>query len=109
MFLIKQDDTLPFFQALLKTQVESDDPLPVDLTGATVVFKMQPSDGGPLKVSAPAVINNALTGDVQYEWVPADTDTVGAYLAEFEATFLSGDKLSFPTVGFLQVNVVTSF
>jgi hypothetical protein len=108
MFLIKQNDTLPVFEALLKTQVEDQDPVPVDLTGASVVFKMQPSDGGPLKVNAPAVILDALTGNVEYQWIPADTDTVGSYLAEFEVTFLSGKLLSFPTVGYLTVQVVPS-
>jgi hypothetical protein len=108
MFLIKQNDELPNFQALLRTRVDDQNPQPVDLTGATVKFKMQSLGGGPLKVDAPAVILDAITGSVSYEWVAADTDTVGQYRAEFEVTFLSGRVLSFPTQGFLPVQVMPS-
>jgi len=108
MFLIKQNDELPDFQALLKTKVDDQNAQPVDLTGAAVQFKMQSLGGGVLKVDSPAVILDAIAGSVTYQWIATDTDTVGQYRAEFEVTFLSGRVLSFPTNGFLAVQVVTS-
>jgi len=108
MFLIKKDDTLPSFAALLKTKVEDANAQPVDLTGAAVRFKMQSLSGGVLKVDSSAVIVDAVAGSVSYEWAAGDSDTVGQYRAEFEVTFLGGQVLSFPTNGFLPVQVVTS-
>lgn len=109
MFLIKQNDRLPEFAAFLKTKAGNADAQPVDLTGATVAFKMRLPGSPTLKVDAPATIVDAIQGEVSYAWAVGDTDTTGLYQAEFEVTFAGGATFSFPTQGFLQVQVLASF
>lgn len=58
----------------------------VDLTGATVKLLMRPLGSQAHKVDASATVVSAVTGEVQYDWVTGDTDTVGQYIAWFEVT-----------------------
>lgn len=47
-------------------------------------------------VEAPAVIVDAATWKVRYDWVEGDTDTAGEYLAEWEVTDAQGKPQTFP-------------
>lgn len=59
----------------------------IDLTAATVTFRMWPQTGGSLKVNNGAcAVVDAATGVVEYSWEAADTDTEGTFLGEFEIT-----------------------
>lgn len=90
-FTIKQNDTSPALQATLQDYAGN----PINLVGATVRFHMKGLDGS-IVVDAPMTITNAAGGVVRYNWQAADTDTVGTYYAEFEATYSDLSIETFP-------------
>lgn len=59
---------------------------PVDLTGATVKFRMRKLGSATLKVDATAAVVAPLTGDVSYTFAAADVDTAGFYQVWWEVT-----------------------
>jgi len=91
-FYLKQHDTKPSYAAQLLQDGSA-----VDLTDATVKFHM-----GSV-IDAPATIVDALTGNVRYDWVAADTEVAGTYKAEFEVTFSDGSIQTFPNQDYLQI------
>lgn len=64
----------------------------VDLTSATVTFKMRPVNSSTLKVNTAATIVSAAGGQVRYDWAAADVDTEGEYLAWFVVTETGKDQ-----------------
>jgi len=68
----------------------------VDLTGATVRFKMRSTTSATLVVDQLAVIVSAVNGTVRYDWQTADVATAGLFLAWFEVTLASGKKQDTP-------------
>lgn len=70
------------------TETITVDGAPVDLTGASVAFKMRAIDvATPLKVSGSANIVGAPTnGNVRYDWLAGDLDTEGLYIVWWEVT-----------------------
>lgn len=100
-FSIKQNDTSPSLQALLKDA----DRNPIDLVGASVMFHMK-ALGGAIKVDAAMTIVDQDNGIVQYDWTTGDTNTVGTYNVEFEVTYSDGAIETFPNTGSIVVNVV---
>ena len=99
-FYIKRNDTSPIFRVILKDGADA----VVVVTGATVRFHMF-DEAKVLKVDAAAVINAGSAGDVQYEWIAADTDTAGFFDSEFEVTFSSGRIETFPNYSFQRVHI----
>lgn len=93
-FKIKQDDTSPSLQATLQDASGT----AIDISGSSVRFHMKSVDGT-LKVDQPMTIVNGSGGLVQYDWVSADTDTVGTYYVEFEVTYSDGSIETFPNNG----------
>lgn len=90
-FRIKQNDTSPSLQATLKDASNTG----VDLSGATVVFRMNSVDGV-VKVESNMTIVDADNGVVRYDWQSGDTDTNGTYLVEFRVTYVDGKVETFP-------------
>lgn len=90
-FSIKQNDTSPSLQATLKDAANTG----VDLSGATVVFRMKSVDGT-LKVENNMTVVDADSGVVRYDWRSGDTDTNGTYLVEFRVTYVDGKIETFP-------------
>lgn len=91
-FAIKQGDTLPTFRRQLLDTFG----MAIDLTGATVRFKMG-EPGRAHVINSPAVILSASLGTVEYPWAVGDTKTPGAYRAEWEITFANGKVMTVPT------------
>lgn len=89
-FDIGKGDLLPVIEGTLL-----EDGSPVNLTGATVLFRMV-NASGVVKVAAAATVVGVLTGDVEYGWAGTDTDTAGTYQAEWEVTFTGVKPLTFP-------------
>jgi hypothetical protein len=69
---------------------------PVDLTGATVRFRMRLEETTTLKVDAVATIVNAVAGQVRYDWAANDVDTPGDYIAWWSITLASGKTQDTP-------------
>lgn len=101
-FVIKQNDRREPIDRTLR----GSDGAVVNLSGASVKFLMRPQGGGALKVNAAATIVDAALGKVRYSWAAGDTDTVGAFDAEFEVTFADGTVQTFPNGRYLSVVVV---
>ncbi len=71
----------------------------VDLTaeGATAVqFVMRHRYESAVKIDAAGSIFDGPNGKLRYTWITGDTDTPGAYLADWEVTFPGGTE-TFPT------------
>jgi len=102
-FYVKQNDTAPSLRATLKDGSNT----VIDLTGASVRFHMRTVGGTSAKVDAAAtVISPATSGIVQYNWVAADTDTIGSYQGEFEVTYSDSAIETFPNNGYIRVEII---
>lgn len=97
-FVIKQGDTLP----ALRAQLLGPDDQPIDLSVATVEFRMGNH------VSAAAVIEDPTQGRVRYDWRPGDTNVPGTHYAEFVVTFLGGATQRVPNDGYVLVQITRS-
>ena len=100
-FNIKQNDTSPSLQAILKDASGT----AISLTGASVRFHMKALDGT-VKVDAAMTITDTSGGVVQYDWQTGDTDTVGSYSVEFEVTYGDSTIETFPNNQNLTISVV---
>ena len=101
-FYIKQNDTSPALQATLK---DSDNNA-VNLTGASVSFKMRLIGGTTLKTNHTATIFNASNGVVTFNWRSSDTDTAGDYQAEFQVTYSDSSIETFPNNGYIRIEII---
>lgn len=92
-FKIKKGDTAPAFGV----QLFDSNRRPIQLAGATVVFRMRLRDGLPASVvEGAATIDSATRGEVSYHWQVGDTDVVGEYYWEWEITFNDGTVMTIP-------------
>lgn len=98
---MKQGDRLP----ALRMQLTDSNGAAINLTGATVAFRMRSSSGTNVTLTGEATVVSAATGEVQFAWGDGDTDTVGSYVAEWVADY-SGSTLTVPTNGYVTVQVV---
>lgn len=101
-FYIKQGDTRPPFEVTLLDANRD----PVDLTTATVQFRMSTRAGAVPVIDEAATVVDAPNGVVAYQWGAGDTDTPGTYLAEFVVTTASQE--TFPNSRYLVVQVIQS-
>jgi hypothetical protein len=101
-FLIKQNDTGPAMLATLQDASGA----AVNITGALVRFHMRQIGSTQVKVDAAATIVAPFDGAVRYNWLAADTDTVGSYQAEFEVTYADASIETFPNDGYIRVEII---
>lgn len=99
-FTIKQNDTAPSLQAVLKDPSGT----PIFLAGAFVRFHMK-SVSGTLKISSPVTIVDANNGLIRYDWEIGDTDTAGSFYAEFQVTYADGNIETFPNNGYESITI----
>lgn len=100
-FYVKQNDTSP---AMLATLQDADGNA-IDITGASVRFHMRAIGSNQTTVDGDATIVTASSGLVRYDWIAADTDTVGSYQAEFEVTYADSSIETFPNDGYIRVEI----
>lgn len=79
----------------------------VPLTGATVAFKARTAPGATPLIDGPATVVDDEAGIVRYPLAAGDTDTAGAFLAEWEVTFQGGEVQTFPGDGYDELLVGT--
>lgn len=93
-FFLKVGDTKPSITATLTVGGA-----PIgDLMGATVKFKMRDLNGpaGVYKVNADATVVDGPTCAVRYDWVDADVDTAGTWVAEWFVTYADESEQTVP-------------
>jgi hypothetical protein len=100
-FTIKQGDVLP----VLNDTLTYSDGSAVTLTGATVKFIMRSLTATLPTVNTTATIVSATAGTVKYAFSATDTATAGRYQGIWQVTFSSGQQMTFPTVGSLDISV----
>lgn len=100
-FPIRQNDTAPPFECTLEESPGD----PINLTGATVRFRMQPVAGGSLKVDTVATVVSATAGTVRHTWLAAHTDTVGLFRAWWFITHADGTLQTVPPLDYLYIRV----
>jgi hypothetical protein len=103
---LRQGDTTPPFRTRLRDEGGNN----VDLTASTVRLHARDDYDYLVKIDAVAVVDPDQTaignrGYVDYTFVPADTDTAGRFLAEWEVTFPSGKVQTFPTRGYDRIYI----
>jgi hypothetical protein len=99
-FSLKRNDTLPRLRAVL-----SDSSGPVDLTGCSVKF-IYKAEGKGQPVSRTAAVLSDPPGTVEYQWVIEDTAVSGNFSGEWEVTFPSGRKLTFPNENYIKFTIL---
>ena len=102
-FYIKRGASKP---ELLFRVVDEETGYPVDLTGATVSFKMKSIADGSVVVNSGANIESATQGLVSYSWGTNDTANVGIYVGEFDVAFPDGTVLTVPRKDTLEIWIV---
>jgi hypothetical protein len=86
-----QGDTAPSIEATI--HLEDDPTTVVDLSPGNVTgvkFQMRKADDRKFTVNTTATIVNGPNGTVRYDWGANDLATPGAYLAQWEITYVGG-------------------
>lgn len=92
-FYLAEGDVLPVIKGALTWA----DDAAVDLTGATVMFQVRPRNKHEDVFLATAdIVGPPTQGNVQYQWIPSDTDLPGDFDARWVVIFPSGKQASFP-------------
>lgn len=90
-FTIRAGNLLPAIPARLSDENGN----ALNLTGATVTFKLVARNDNTIKVNRaatvlvadPSLLTSATQPNVQYSWQAGDTDTPGLYIAEWVITY----------------------
>ena len=108
VFTIKQNDTLPAMEVVVRTRGDLDEIIPFNLSGVTAcTFSMADDCGNIVISSAAAQITCVSGGTIQYNWIDGDTVESGKFIAEFELNFSSGNKMTIPTIGNIGVQILS--
>src|SRR5438067_7339722 len=62
----------------------------VDLTGASVRFRMRDDDSATVVLDQAATVVSAVAGTIRYDWSAPDTGTAGDFAAWWHVVFGSG-------------------
>ena len=103
-----RNDTLPNLDVTL-TDSDGD---AIDLTDSTVTLTMVDATDTSIQQVLEQeclILSGQGTGMVRYLWDAEDTNTAGAYLAQFEIVYDSGGKLTVPTTDSLVVVVMEDY
>ena len=102
-FYIKQGDTLP----VLTATATNEDGSPLDVTGATITFRMRGKAVSGFVIESTADIIDAAAGVLQWaDWTTTQTAEPGVYFADFLVVFSGGGRQTVPTKGSIIVRVI---
>ena len=97
---MKQGDLKPIMSAYLTDENGT----AVDLTDASSVnFIMKNKDTKTTTIDAAAVVADATSGKVTYQWTGSQTAIVGTYDALFKVDWGASSYQSFPVEGYIEV------
>jgi len=99
-FAIAAESTQP----RLEWQLQNEDGSYPDLTNATVQFVLTEPESGDTVVESDAVVTDAESGKVAYEWDASDTSDAGVYNGEFVVQYQTGTE-TFPTTQYITVSI----
>ena len=106
-FYIKQGSQLPSIRSSIQ-EIVNGSPSPMNLSVATVEFRMSAEIGQPHLFQSAAIVEApASDGVVKYDWALTDTLIPGIYYAEW-VIMIDGDVAVAPTIGYIIVEVVPS-
>lgn len=91
-FVIRLNDT----ESEITSTLTDDNDAPINLTTAASVRFVMTTLTGTSKVDAVATVVTPAAGTVRYQWVAADTNTVGLYLAQWKVTWADAGIQTFP-------------
>jgi hypothetical protein len=97
-YTIKQHDNFPSLVANL-----SDANGEVDLTAAVSVKFIAVS--ATHTITGTCTVTGAATGEITYTWAAGDTDFAGDYQVEFEVTWPSSKKQTFPNDSYKSLTI----
>jgi len=101
-FVITSGDTAPRFEEELSYSNNE----PVNLTGATVKFIMRAQTASePKRLTGTVTISEPTKGKLYFTPSTADTAEAGNFMANWHVTFAGGEVQSFPSSGYLWVEV----
>ena len=93
----------------IETQILDAAGNPIDITSATVTFRMWHSGASSAKVNAAATVVDGPNGKASYTWAAGDTDTAGDWLADWNIVITAGvNVLTVPTDGWNHVLITSS-
>jgi 5-hydroxyisourate hydrolase-like protein (transthyretin family) len=102
-FTIKQNDTLPD----LHLQLTDSGGFPFDLRyTAGVRMRMMKRGAQYAKIGRFVTVTDDVGGRIKHVWLAGDTDEVGVFRTEFEATDSLGRIQTYPDDGFYLIEVV---
>lgn len=78
--------------------------IPVDLTGAGIIFNMKISGGATVEFVGDSP--DPTLGELRYQPVSGDLEVAGVYEAEWRITFPSGALLIWPTDSFRRLQIL---
>jgi hypothetical protein len=98
-FYIKKGDRLP----ALEVQLLGSDRQPLNVSTATVTFRLRAKNGTTLKASGTcSKPNGGADGVVRFSWGVSDTDTAGTFEGEFSCDY-SGSPQTVPSNGYVTI------
>jgi BppU N-terminal domain len=103
-FYLKKDTTL----APLDVRLLSATGARIDVSLATVRFRMRKKGGATNVIDRAATILDAVQGLVRYQWQTSDAALIGDYEAEFEVTYPDTNNRIFPSPGFISIRITDS-
>lgn len=103
-FTIKQGDRLPSLTATLYDANNAVVDLSSGVTGVTFSMRRRPQRAATI-TNEDAVIVDAETGQVRYDWAAGDTATAGDFEGEFTVNYTSGQSLTFPNFGYIGIYI----
>lgn len=98
-FYIKAGDTLPN----IRGELLDDRGNPADVSGSSITFVLEKRDGSNVISEPGSLVNGGEDGMVEYQWSTGDTNTPGAYRAEFVVDYGDGNKETFPNKDYIDV------
>jgi hypothetical protein len=105
-FKIKKGDTKPY----LAVTLQNSDETAIDLTDATIVFRMgNLSNYQNIPLLGEVTVTSATDGECEFRWDEDDTLQVGSYYGEFEITFDDGKVQTLPPDHSLIINIYEDY